>query len=107
MKSFAIIATGAIIMPGMEIGQGSLVGAGAIITKPVTPYAVVAGNPGKTISDVRKIKNKFTGEPVYPWRHHFDNYMPWAESDFNTWYASPDFEEKKYFKLDALIVEEQ
>ena len=41
-------------MPGIEIGSDSLVAAGAIVTKPVEPYAVVAGNPGKVISDVRK-----------------------------------------------------
>lgn len=106
IKSFAIIATSAIIMPGIEIGQDSLVAAGAIITKPVAPYAVVAGNPGKPISDVRKIKNKITGEPVYPWRHHFSNYMPWADSDFDAWYASLDIEEKENHKIDSLISEE-
>mgnify|MGYP003292276073 CR=1 FL=1 len=103
IKSFAIVTTGAIIMPGLEIGQDSLVAAGAIVTKPVEAYSVVGGNPAKTISDVRKIKNKITGEPVYPWRHHFDNYMPWAESDFNTWYDSLDLDEKKDYKIDSLI----
>ena len=45
IRPFAIVATGALIMPGMEIGQDSLVAAGAIVTKPVESYAVVAGNP--------------------------------------------------------------
>ena len=107
VKSFAIVATSAIVMPGLEIGQDSLVAAGAIITKPVAPYAVVAGNPGKQISDVRKIKNKITGEPVYPWRHHFSNYMPWADSDFETWYSSLNLEEKKNHKIDSLLNEEE
>lgn len=100
VHSFAIIATGALIMPGLEIGSDSLVGAGAIVTKSVEPYAVVAGNPGKAISDVRKIKNKITGEPVYPWRHHFKRAMPWEGSDFTTWLASLDIEQKQYHQLE-------
>lgn len=88
VKSFAIIATSALIMPGIEIGQDSLVAGGAIVTKSVDPYAVVAGNPAKLISDVRKIKNKKTGKPVYPWRNYFKRAMPWSDSDFQTWYSS-------------------
>ena len=102
IQSFAIVATGALIMPGIEIGHDSLVAAGAIITKPVAPYAVVAGNPGKILSDVRNVKNKITGEPVYPWRHHFKRAMPWSESDFDTWYRSLELEEKKQYTLECL-----
>lgn len=101
--SFAIIATGALVMPGMEIGSDSLVAAGAIVTKPVEPYAVVAGNPGKVISDVRKIRNKITGEPAYPWRYHFKRAMPWEESDFNTWFASLDIAGKRYHHLEESV----
>lgn len=100
VRSFAIIATGALIMPGKVIGQDSLVAAGAIVTKDVPMYAVVAGNPGKQISDVHKVRNKFTGEPVYPWREHFKTYMPWQESDFQTWYDSLSLEDIKAHKLD-------
>lgn len=103
IKPFAIIATNSIIMPGMTIEQDALVAAGSIVTKSVTPYAVVAGNPAKPISDIRKVKNKITGETVYPWRHHFKHYMPWEESDFLIWYASLDFKEKQHYKIDKLI----
>lgn len=96
---FAIVATGSVVMPGIEIAQDALVGAGAIVTKNVDKYAVAVGNPAKTISDVRKIKNKITGEPVYPWRHQFKNYMPWQESDFLQWYASLSLEEKEHFHI--------
>lgn len=47
-------------------------------------------------------KAKITGEPIYPWRHHFDHYMPWAESDFDTWYKSLDLEIRKEYKIDTL-----
>ena len=96
---FAIVATGSIIMPGLDLGQDCLIGAGAIVTKSVEPYAVAVGNPAKTISDVRKVNNKITGEPVYPWREHFSNYMPWDEAGFAAWYASLDLEQKKQYSI--------
>ena len=99
---FAIVATGTVVMPGIEIGQDALVAAGCTVTKNVEPYAVVMGNPGKPRGDVRTIKSKITGEPIYPWRHHFDHYMPWAESDFDTWYKSLDLEIRKEYKIDTL-----
>lgn len=107
IRSFAIVATGAILMPGVNIAQDSLVAAGAIITKDVERYSVVAGNPGKVISDVRKIKSKFTGEHVYPWRDHFKTHMPWEESDFQTWYADLELEERKHYHLDRIVIEEE
>lgn len=95
VKSFAIIATNAIIMPGLEIGQDALVAGGAIVTKSVTPYSVVAGNPAKIISDVRNIKNKITGEAVYPWRYHYHKYMPWERTGFDEWYKTLDLETRE------------
>lgn len=39
----------AIILPGINIGSGAVVGAGAVVTKDVEPWAIVAGNPAKFI----------------------------------------------------------
>lgn len=39
----------AIILSGVHIGDGAIVGAGSIVTKDVSPYTIVAGNPAKTI----------------------------------------------------------
>jgi virginiamycin A acetyltransferase len=39
----------AIIMSGVEIGDGAIVGSGSIVTKDVEPYSIVAGNPAKLI----------------------------------------------------------
>jgi len=33
------------IMPGVTIGDGCIIGAGAVVTKDVQPYSVVVGNP--------------------------------------------------------------
>lgn len=43
------IGYGATIMSGVHIGQGAIVAAGALITKDVSPYAIVGGVPAKVI----------------------------------------------------------
>ena len=103
VHSFAVIATGAIIMPGLDLGQDCLIAAGAYVAKSVEPYAVALGNPARIISDVRKSKNKITGEPVYPWRNHFSNYMPWDGVGFDEWYASLDQETKERYGISEII----
>ncbi|MNP37604.1 Chloramphenicol acetyltransferase [compost metagenome] len=39
----------AMIMPGITLGEGAVVAAGAVVTKDVPPYAVVGGNPAKIL----------------------------------------------------------
>jgi acetyltransferase-like isoleucine patch superfamily enzyme len=46
----------AIILPGINIGDGAVIAAGAVVTKDVEPYSIVGGVPAKPISD-RKAKN--------------------------------------------------
>ena len=43
------IGTRVIILPGVTIGKGAIIGAGAVVTKDVPEYAVVAGVPAKVI----------------------------------------------------------
>lgn len=86
VKSFAVISTGSIILPGVIVEGDSLVAAGAIVTKNVHKGEVVGGNPAKVISDISKIKNHITGESVYPWRYTFKRGMPWEDSDYQTWH---------------------
>lgn len=90
IDSFAIIAARSLLLPGVHIHEDALVGAGAIVTKDVEKETVVVGNPAKEICSVRKIKNKITGESVYPWRYTFKRGMPWEDSDYETWYNSLD-----------------
>jgi len=85
LKSFSVVATGSIILPGVVINSDSLVAAGSIVTKDVQTGTVVGGNPAKVISDLSKIKNKETGESVYPWRYSFKRGMPWQNSDYDIW----------------------
>lgn len=47
IKSHAYICAGAIILPGVTVGEHSIVAAGAVVTKDVLPYTLVAGVPAK------------------------------------------------------------
>lgn len=49
VRKGASIGANATIVCGNEIGEFSLIGAGAVITKTVKPYALVVGNPAKQI----------------------------------------------------------
>ena len=43
------LALGCFIMSGVTIGDGAVIGAKAVVTKDVPPYAIVGGNPAKVI----------------------------------------------------------
>ncbi len=43
------IGARAIILPGVVIGKGTIVGAGAVVTKDVSEYSVAAGNPARIV----------------------------------------------------------
>jgi len=45
----ADLGVGAILLPGVTVGRGAQVGAGAVVTRDVPPYAVVAGNPARIL----------------------------------------------------------
>jgi len=56
------LGANATVLPGVEIGDGAIIGAGAVVTKNVEPHTVVAGNPARficTVEDyIRKCKTK-------------------------------------------------
>ena len=45
----AWVASHSIILPGVTIGQGAVVAAGAVVTKDVEPFTIVGGNPARPI----------------------------------------------------------
>jgi acetyltransferase-like isoleucine patch superfamily enzyme len=53
IRRSARIGGGAVLCPGVEIGEEAFVGAGAVVTKDVPPGVVVVGSPARVLRDVR------------------------------------------------------
>lgn len=51
------IGADAIIMPGVTLGDWSVVGAGSVVTKDVPPHSIFAGNPAKFIKNLPEVKS--------------------------------------------------
>jgi acetyltransferase-like isoleucine patch superfamily enzyme len=47
VRRFAVIGSAATILPNVEIGEGALVGAGAVVTRDVAPWTLVTGVPAR------------------------------------------------------------
>jgi acetyltransferase-like isoleucine patch superfamily enzyme len=66
----------AIVLPGVTIGESAVVGAGAVVTKNVEPYAIVAGNPARKIGE-RKLVNYADFETKFTDFTYELDYRPW------------------------------
>jgi acetyltransferase-like isoleucine patch superfamily enzyme len=55
VRRLARIGANSTVLPGVEIGEDSLVGAGSVVVHDVPPGAVVAGNPARVIKQVRDL----------------------------------------------------
>lgn len=58
IKDWAYIGSGSHIMPGITIGEGSLIAAGSIVTKSVPPHEVWGGNPARKICSIEDYINR-------------------------------------------------
>lgn len=86
------IGYGATVLSGVSIGKGSIVAAGALVTKSVPPYSIVAGIPAKVI------------------RYRFDQSIIRQLSDINYIYIGKEFVAKNldclYQKVDNSTISE-
>jgi acetyltransferase-like isoleucine patch superfamily enzyme len=48
------IGARAIILKGVRIGQGAVVGAGAVVTSDVPAFTIAAGNPARVVAEVKE-----------------------------------------------------
>lgn len=51
LDDYVFVGPNAVILPGVRVGRGAVVAAGAVVTKPVPELAVVAGVPAKQIAE--------------------------------------------------------
>lgn len=106
LEPFSVISTGSVILPGVRVEKDSLVAAGSNVIKNVHKSEVVGGNPAKVISSINKIKNRKTGDDVYPWRYTFDRGMPWENIGYENWYTSLTIKEKGEYFPDEFVEDE-
>lgn len=64
--NYAWICSRAIILPGVTIGEGAVVAAGAVVTRDVAPYTVVGGVPAKAIAKRNENLNYDLGDAILP-----------------------------------------
>lgn len=56
IEDYVFIGPRAIILPGVKVGKGAVVAAGAVVTKDIEPFMIVGGVPARPIGE-RKNKN--------------------------------------------------
>ena len=70
----------AIVMPGVQIGDGAIIASGSVVTKDVEPYCIVGGNPAKLI------RKRFSDETISKliklawWDWPFDKVTQYAQA---------------------------
>lgn len=60
---YVFIGAGAKVFPGVSIGDGALIYAGAIVSKDVGEFEISAGNPAEVIGDTRELDKPYLTDP--------------------------------------------
>ena len=48
------IGTGSLVMPGVTVGEGAIVGAGALVTKDIPAWTLALGRPAKVVKEINR-----------------------------------------------------
>jgi acyl-[acyl carrier protein]--UDP-N-acetylglucosamine O-acyltransferase len=77
IEDYASISAMAVILPGVNVGKGSLVAAHACVNRDVPAHMVVAGVPAHVIGEAESIKLRDgSNDSAYPWTQHFHRGYP-------------------------------
>lgn len=60
----ASIGGGAVILPGIRVGQRAMVGAGSVVTRDVPPFAIVVGNPARITGYTNESGRRMTAPTI-------------------------------------------
>jgi len=85
IRKYAVVASACTILPGVEIGEGAVVGAHSLVKRNVSPGILVSGNPARDICPANKIIDATTGGKAYPWQKAFGRGMPWEDIGYDEW----------------------
>lgn len=58
IKRGAWIAINVVILPGVTIGENSIVATGSVVMKDVPPYTIVGGSPAKVIKEIKPLSSE-------------------------------------------------
>lgn len=62
LEDYVWIASNVTILPGIRVGEGAVVATGAVVTRDVPPYTIVAGIPAKKIGERKRELNYKLGQ---------------------------------------------
>jgi len=68
---YVFIGTSVTIFPNVVIGKGSLIKAGAVVTKSIPDYSIVAGNPAVVVGTVKDLDEKYFNDKTVQ-KSYFD-----------------------------------
>ena len=72
---YVFVGAGAKILPGVTIGDGALISAGAQVSKDVDAFQIVSGNPAQIVGDTRTLDKRYLKDPqLMEW------YQAWQEA---------------------------
>ena len=72
---YVFVGAGAKILPGVTIGEGAVISAGAMVYKDVADFQIVSGNPAEVVGDTRELDKRYLKDPqIFEW------YSAWQSS---------------------------
>lgn len=66
IEDYAWVSARVIILPGVKVAEGSVIAAGAVVTRDTEPYYIYAGIPARKVKERNKIINYNPVESIIP-----------------------------------------
>ena len=77
INDYAVLSTNSLILPGVEIGEGCVIGASSKVSESTMKDHLYAGNPAKKICHTSKLRLKNDpSKSAYPWRENYQKGYP-------------------------------